>query len=125
MVLLNKYRSLIFRFRVPIFLCKWVDSNGGSKIDDMGFTLVNLNRIGHKNNYFIFLNQATQVLCSHPSSSLWSIVLNCNPTFLMDDDRNDVNQKETFGFTKSLPIMMYDNSDDVPNYLIMVKMRLS
>ncbi|PKA52265.1 hypothetical protein AXF42_Ash010161 [Apostasia shenzhenica] len=44
-------------FRVSIFLCKWVDSNGGSKIDDMGFTLVNLNHVGYKDDCFILGNQ--------------------------------------------------------------------
>ncbi|PKA46170.1 hypothetical protein AXF42_Ash015462 [Apostasia shenzhenica] len=45
-------------FCIPLFKCLWVDSNGGSKIDKMGFTLVNFNRIGHKDNYFILANQA-------------------------------------------------------------------
>ncbi|PKA49389.1 hypothetical protein AXF42_Ash016578 [Apostasia shenzhenica] len=45
-------------FCIPLFKCLWIDSNGGSKIDEMGFTLVNFNRIGHKDDCFILANQA-------------------------------------------------------------------
>ena len=32
------------KFRVLVFKCKWVDSNIGVHVDDLGFTLVDLER---------------------------------------------------------------------------------
>ncbi|KAK7395527.1 hypothetical protein VNO78_16086 [Psophocarpus tetragonolobus] len=32
-------------FKVPVFKCKWVDSNAGVKIDELGFTKVNLHKV--------------------------------------------------------------------------------
>ncbi|XP_019172841.1 PREDICTED: uncharacterized protein LOC109168279 [Ipomoea nil] len=40
-------------FRVPVFKCNWVENNNGIKVDDLGFKLVNLNRIGFKSDSFI------------------------------------------------------------------------
>ncbi|PKA66222.1 hypothetical protein AXF42_Ash006919 [Apostasia shenzhenica] len=48
-------------FCIPLFKCLWVDSNGESKIDEMGFILVNFNQISHKDDCFILANQAKQV----------------------------------------------------------------
>jgi len=45
-------------FRVPIFKCKWVDSNIGVKIDDLGFTLVDLEKEGYTKEPFIMASQA-------------------------------------------------------------------
>jgi len=35
------------KYRVPVFKCKWVDSNTGVHVDDFGFTLVDLAKIGY------------------------------------------------------------------------------
>ena len=40
-------------FWLPVFLCTWVESNNSVREDELGFTLVNLNRIDHKNDPFI------------------------------------------------------------------------
>ncbi|KAA0064274.1 transposase [Cucumis melo var. makuwa] len=49
---------------------------GGIKTDDLGFVLVDLSRVGHKNDSFIFATQAKQVFfVEDPSDSRWSIVL--------------------------------------------------
>ena len=48
------------KFRVPVFKCKWVDSNIGVQIDDLGFTLVDLGKIGYKEDPFIMTYQAKQ-----------------------------------------------------------------
>ena len=34
--------------RIPVFLCDWVDINYGVQVDKNGFTLVDLGRLGHK-----------------------------------------------------------------------------
>ena len=48
-------------FRVPIFKCKWVDGNIGVKTDDLGFTLVDLEKEGYTKEPFIMASQAKQV----------------------------------------------------------------
>jgi len=41
------------KFRVQVFECKWVDSNIRVHVDDLGFTLVDLAKIGSKKDPFI------------------------------------------------------------------------
>ncbi|KAL0558514.1 hypothetical protein IC582_003088 [Cucumis melo] len=61
---------------VAIFKCDWVENSGGIKTDELGFVLVDLSRVGHKNDSFIFATQAKQVFfVEDPSDSRWSIVL--------------------------------------------------
>ncbi|RVW53301.1 hypothetical protein CK203_088512 [Vitis vinifera] len=38
-------------------LCDWVDSKNGVKVDELGFTLVDLSKIGHKSDPFILATQ--------------------------------------------------------------------
>ena len=45
-------------FRVSVFKCKWVDGSIGVWTDDLGFTLVDLNKIGYKDEPFIMAYQA-------------------------------------------------------------------
>ena len=40
-------------FRIPVFKCDWVESNNGVKVDELGFTLVDLSRLGYKSEPFI------------------------------------------------------------------------
>jgi len=40
-------------FRVFVFKCQWVNGNVGVRQDKMGFTLVDLERIGYKDEPFI------------------------------------------------------------------------
>jgi len=64
------------KFRVPIFKCKWADINFGVKIDEMGFTMVNLDKVAYKDELFIMAFQAKQVFyVNDPSNKNWSIVL--------------------------------------------------
>ncbi|KAL4030872.1 hypothetical protein IC575_009126 [Cucumis melo] len=63
-------------FKVAIFKCDWVENSGGIKTDELGFVLVDLSRVRHKNDSFIFATQAKQVFfVEDPSDSRWSIVL--------------------------------------------------
>ncbi|KAL4021604.1 hypothetical protein IC575_020410 [Cucumis melo] len=63
-------------FKVAIFKCDWVENSGGIKTDELGFVLVDLSRVGHKNDSFIFATQAKQMFfVEDPSDSRWSIVL--------------------------------------------------
>jgi len=49
------------KFRVPVFKCKWVDSKTRVHVDDLGFTLVDLAKIGYKEDPFIIAYQTKQV----------------------------------------------------------------
>ena len=60
-------------FNVAVFRCDWVENNNGMKIDDLGFVLVDLKRIGHKSDSFIMARQDFYV--KDPSDARWSIVL--------------------------------------------------
>ena len=48
-------------FQLPVFLCDWVEINNSVREYELGFTLVNLNRICHKNDPFILATQAKPV----------------------------------------------------------------
>ena len=40
-------------FKILVFKCDWVDNKNGIKVDDLGFTLVDFNKIAHKLDPFI------------------------------------------------------------------------
>ena len=44
-------------FHHTVFQCKWMENNNGIKIDELGFTQVDLNRGGHKEDTFILASQ--------------------------------------------------------------------
>lgn len=53
---------LDYRFRqIPLFKCAWVNHRAGVKRDTLGYTLVDLNNLGHKVDPFILASQARQV----------------------------------------------------------------
>ena len=57
-------------FKIIMFKCNWVDSVSGVRTDELGFTLVNLKRIGHKTDSFIPASQEKQVFfLEDPSDS--------------------------------------------------------
>jgi len=61
---------------VPVFKCEWVNGNAGVHLDKMGFTLVDLQRIGYKDKTFIMAAQARQVFYVEDlSDSRWPVVL--------------------------------------------------
>ena len=98
------------QFKIPVFRCKWVDNKGGVKVDENGFTLVDLNKEGDPNDQFIFASQAKQVFyVNDPNGGRWSVVLTTKPKLY---DRGDVcdNIEETPLFSRGLP-----ESDDIDN----------
>lgn len=67
-------------FKIPLFKCDWVDNNKGVKVDDLGFKLVELNRVGHKSDPFILASQANQVFYVEDQlDPKWFVVL-ASPT---------------------------------------------
>ncbi|KAL0539367.1 hypothetical protein IC582_023578 [Cucumis melo] len=74
-------------FNVPVFKCDWVQNSGGVRIDELGYILVDLNRVGHKSDSFILASQAKQVFyVEDPSDVRWSIVLTPPQRDFKDND---------------------------------------
>ncbi|KAL6227696.1 hypothetical protein ACLB2K_001653 [Fragaria x ananassa] len=67
-----------YKFRVPVFLCDWVESSRGAKVDELGFTLVKLDRIGHLNDPFVLATHVKQIFyIEDPFDAEWSVVVRC------------------------------------------------
>ena len=63
-------------FKAPLFLCNWADNDKGIKVDDLGFTLVDLSRQGHKRDKYMSMDQVKQVYyIEDPVDAKWSVVL--------------------------------------------------
>ena len=45
-------------FNICVFKCDWVDIKYGVKVDELGFKLINLSKIGHKSYPLILATQA-------------------------------------------------------------------
>ena len=45
-------------FNICVFKFDWVDNKSGVKVDELGFTLADLQKIGHKSYPFILSSQA-------------------------------------------------------------------
>lgn len=93
-----------------------MENNGGITIDDLGFTLVKLNRIGFKSDSFILASQAKQVFyIEDPEDPLWSVVL-ATPSreyfeYIKGDECEDTILHYQF-FSRWLPSMGVDGVDD-------------
>ncbi|KAL5540395.1 hypothetical protein UlMin_042418 [Ulmus minor] len=94
--------------KIPVFKCDWVKNDGGVKVDDLGFTLVDLQRKGHKNDPFIFASQANQVFyIEDPENPKWSCVIeNSHEKFgnSNNDDSSDKAMNLHFP-AKSIPLV--------------------
>ncbi|XP_074297804.1 uncharacterized protein LOC141628581 [Silene latifolia] len=78
-------------FEIPIFGCKWCQSNSGVRKDELGFTLVNLDKIGHKEDPFILATQAKQVFyVTDPLDKKWPVVLSIRSRWDVDSFDEDV-----------------------------------
>ena len=49
-------------FKVPIFCCRWVQVSQGVMKDRYGFTTVDLNQVGYRDEPFVVASQVSQVL---------------------------------------------------------------
>ncbi|XP_003554943.1 uncharacterized protein [Glycine max] len=101
-------------FRVPVFKCQWVNGNAGVRQDKMGFTLVDLQKIGYKDEPFILAAQARQVFyVEDPSDARWSVVLQGKTTGIppdIDVSTLDVNDIPTF--CTEMPSVNAENEED-------------
>ncbi|KAL0549196.1 hypothetical protein IC582_013677 [Cucumis melo] len=110
------------QFKIIMFKCNWVDSVSSVRTDELGFTLVNLNRIGHKIDSFILASQAKQVFfLEDPSDSQWHVVLNPpNREYedhINDDELGDISLN-CISFN-NVPINVFEemNDEDDSNYM--------
>ena len=63
-------------FNICVFKCDWFDSTNGVKVDELGFTLVDLSKIGYKSDPFILATQSKQVFYVEDQvDPRWSIAL--------------------------------------------------
>ncbi|KAL0556296.1 hypothetical protein IC582_004808 [Cucumis melo] len=91
-------------FKVAIFKSDWVENSGGIKTDKLGFVLVDLSRVGHNNDSFIFATQAKQVFFVEDSSdSRWSIVLTPPQRDFADQYNDDELGDKIHSYTMELP----------------------
>nr|CAN78432.1 hypothetical protein VITISV_023303 [Vitis vinifera] len=94
-------------FRIPIFKCDWVDNKNGIKVDELGFTLIDFSKIGHRSDSFNLGSQAKQVFyVDDQLDPKWSIVLSIPPKDFNNmeglDDFTD-NCMEHHPFISSMP----------------------
>ncbi|KAL6286413.1 hypothetical protein ACE6H2_010803 [Prunus campanulata] len=96
------------KFTIPVFRCDWIDSTSGLVVDELGFTLVDLSKIGHRNDQFVLASQVKQVFfVDDPMHHGWSVVLSTpnreyNDDVIGDDVLGDV-RIECEPFTRGMP----------------------
>jgi hypothetical protein len=120
-----------YSFRVPIFLCDWVESSRGVKVDELGFTLVKLARIGHVNDPFVLATHAKQIFyIEDPLDAEWSVAVMCpdkyfkggDEDYQVDDIDDEYYEEDNPRNSEQQPYMptipeahsIYDIADDDP-----------
>ncbi|KAL6210819.1 hypothetical protein ACLB2K_016051 [Fragaria x ananassa] len=104
-----------YKFRVPLFKCDWVESSKGIKVDELGFTLVKLNRLGHSNDPFVLATHVKQVFyIEDPLDTDWSVVVRCpdrDYEGTLADEESDQIEVEHQPFIPTMPSV--DTFDDL------------
>ncbi|KAA0032510.1 transposase [Cucumis melo var. makuwa] len=91
-------------FNVPMFKCDWDQNSGGVRINELGYVLVDLNRVGHKSNSFIQESQAKQVFYVEDlSDARWSVILT-PPQRDFEDRYNDDELGDTILQCQGIPL---------------------
>ncbi|KAL0544322.1 hypothetical protein IC582_019435 [Cucumis melo] len=103
-----------------LFKCDWVDNRNGVKVDELGFTIVDLKRIGHKSDSFILATQAKQVLYVQDSANPeWSVVLTSPQRTIeedfFEDEIGDMLQECGYETIKRIPNVNTPNETDDTN----------
>ena len=103
------------KFRIPVFKCDWVDNNNNIKVDELGFTLVDLTKVAYKSDSFILASQAKQVFYVQDQlEPRWSIVLS-QKDFLHKEGVDDLIEvpAEHHPSISTIPkIYSFDDMDD-------------
>jgi len=102
------------QFRVPVFKCQWVNGNAGVRQDKMGFSLVDLQKVGYKDEPFILAGQARQVFyVEDPSDSRWSIVLQGKTSGIpLNIDASTLYVNDMPTFSTEMPTVNYENEEE-------------
>ncbi|KAL6146109.1 hypothetical protein ACLB2K_056792 [Fragaria x ananassa] len=102
-----------YKFRVPMFHYDWVESTRAVKVDELGFTLVKLNRLGHLNDPFVLATHVKQIFyIEDPLDAEWSVVVRCpNIDYHGVDDDDEVEDTDEQSFIPAMPSV--DTFDDV------------
>ena len=95
------------KFTIPVFRCDWIDNTSGLVVDELGFTLVDMSKIGHKNDQFVLASQVKQVFfVDDPMHHSSSVMLS-----MPNKEYNDVIGNDVLGdvriefepFTRGMP----------------------
>ncbi|KAL0559047.1 hypothetical protein IC582_003636 [Cucumis melo] len=97
-----------------LFKCDWIDNRDEVKVDELGFTIVDLKRIGHKSDPFILASQEKQVFyVKNSSNPEWLVVLTFPQKTIEEDffkdEIGDVLLECGYGVIQRMPIV------DTPN----------
>ncbi|KAL0541128.1 hypothetical protein IC582_021165 [Cucumis melo] len=103
-----------------LFKCDWVGNRSGVKVDELGFTIVDLKRIGHKSDSFILATQAKQVFYVQDSANPeWSVVLTSPQRtieeYFFEDEIEDMLQECGYETIKRMPNVDTPNETDDTN----------
>ena len=93
------------KFRLPLFKCDWVESTRGVRLDDEGFTIVNLNRKGHLNDTFALGTTVDKIFyIDDQKNPGWSVVLKMAHRGVYDyDDLVGDNVDDIGPFVQNMP----------------------
>lgn len=111
-------------FVIPVFGCKWVDNNNEVDYEDIGFTLVNFDKLGHKEDPYILASQARQVFyMTDPSDQKRSAVIKPRSRFEIDEivdyHEDDDIEEEEIHFTNGVQVqdVINDYGDNSVTYI--------
>ena len=101
-------------FRVSVFKFNQVNGNVGVRQDKMGFTLVDLQKVGQKDKPFIMAAQAKQVFyVEDPSDSRWSVILQGKTSGITYDiDASTLNVNKMPTFSPQMPSINAENEEE-------------
>jgi len=92
---------------------KWVYINIGLHVEDLGFTLVDIAKIGSKEDPFIMAYQEKQVFyVKDPSNERWLVVKERNEHDVENHDDSIVQYADNSSFSRQLPPMNEENDVD-------------
>ncbi|XP_074328217.1 uncharacterized protein LOC141666118 [Apium graveolens] len=114
-IILEVWELDYHEFKAPLFLCKWAENDKGIKIDDLGFTLVDFNRQGHKKDKYVSVDQVNRVFyIKDLVDPTWSIVLTFTTRdyqeLYNDDDLGDTIMEHP-PFCSNIPTSDVTNED--------------
>ncbi|KAI5350705.1 hypothetical protein L3X38_003596 [Prunus dulcis] len=79
------------KFRILVFRCDWIDNTLGLVVNELGFTLIDLSKIGQRYAQFVMACQVKQVFfVDDPMNHSWSVVLSMPNREYNDDIGDDV-----------------------------------